>query len=94
VQNVKNIHALFISQIGTSLSARTIAYRVEYWLNRAGICSGVSAKNLRSTFAVRLYSVRPNLRLLQEALDYKDIRTAVVYAVIMDGELESAMEEI
>jgi hypothetical protein len=31
---------------------------------------------------------------LQEELDYKDIRTAVVYALLMDGELETAMEEI
>ncbi len=47
-QNEKNIHALFISQRGTCLSPRAIAYRLDYWIKCAGICCGVSAK--KSTF--------------------------------------------
>jgi site-specific recombinase XerD len=84
--------ALLLSQRGVALSSRSVASRIAYWLTRAGLPPGLSPKSLRYTFAVRLYRAQPNLRLVQQALGHVDLRSTAVYAVIMDGELETVME--
>lgn len=91
-QTAATTRALLLSQRGVALSSRSVASRIGYWLAQANLPPGLSPKSLRYTFALRLYQAQPSLRLVQQALGHKDIHTTAVFAVLMDGDLETAME--
>jgi len=86
--------ALFISQRGTRLSPRQIAYRLEYWLREAGIDKPLTPHSLRHTFATRLYARTNDLLVVQRALGHRQIATTEIYTHLVDGTLEEALERL
>jgi integrase/recombinase XerC len=86
--------ALFISQRGTRLSPRQVAYRLEYWLRDAGIDKPLTPHSLRHTFATRLYARTNDLLVVQRALGHRQIATTEIYTHLVDGTLEEALERL
>jgi len=86
--------ALFISQRGTRLSPRQVAYRFDYWVTCAGIEKSISPHGLRHTFATRLYSRTGDLLVVQRALGHRNIATTEIYTHLVDGVLEEALERL
>jgi site-specific recombinase XerD len=86
--------ALFISQRGTRLSPRQIAYRLAYWLREAGIDKPLTPHSLRHTFATRLYARTNDLLVVQRALGHRQIATTEIYTHLVDGTLEEALERL
>jgi integrase/recombinase XerC len=86
--------ALFLSQRGTRLSPRQVAYRLAYWLGQAGIDKPISPHSLRHTFATRLYSRTGDLLVVQRALGHRHLATTEIYTHLVDGTLEDALERL
>jgi integrase/recombinase XerC len=86
--------ALFLSQRGTRLSPRQVAYRFDYWVTCAGIEKDISPHGLRHTFATRLYSRTGDLLVVQRALGHRNIATTEIYTHLVDGVLEEALERL
>ncbi|MEI7832020.1 MAG: tyrosine-type recombinase/integrase [bacterium] len=86
--------ALFISQRGTRLSPRQIAYRLEHWLREASIDKPLTPHSLRHTFATRLYARTNDLLVVQRALGHRQIATTEIYTHLVDGVLEEALERL
>jgi len=93
-QGTEQCPALFISQRGTRLSPRQIAYRLEYWLREAGIDKPLTPHSLRHTFATRLYARTNDLLVVQRALGHRQIATTEIYTHLVDGALEEALERL
>jgi len=93
-QGTESCSALFISQRGTRLSPRQIAYRLEYWLRKAGIDKPLTPHSLRHTFATRLYARTNDLLVVQRALGHRQIATTEIYTHLVDGVLEEALERL
>ncbi|HEY3376300.1 MAG TPA: tyrosine-type recombinase/integrase [Armatimonadota bacterium] len=86
--------ALFISQRGTRISPRQVAYRLDYWLREAGIDKPLTPHSLRHTFATRLYARTNDLLVVQRALGHRQIATTEIYTHLVDGTLEEALERL
>jgi integrase/recombinase XerC len=93
-QGTEQCPALFISQRGTRLSPRQVAYRLEYWLNAAGIDKPLTPHSLRHTFATRLYARTNDLLVVKRALGHRQIATTEIYTHLVDGTLEEALERL
>ena len=93
-QGTDDCPAVFISQRGTRLSPRQIAYRLDYWLKTAGIDKPLTPHSLRHTFATRLYARTNDLLIVQRALGHRQIATTEIYTHLVDGALEEALERL
>jgi len=93
-QGTEQCSALFISQRGTRLSPRQVAYRLDYWLREAGIDKPLTPHSLRHTFATRLYARTNDLLVVQRALGHRQIATTEIYTHLVDGTLEEALERL
>ena len=93
-QGADTCAALFISQRGTRLSSRQVAYRFAHWLQEAGIEKAITPHGLRHTFATRLYSRTGDLLVVQRALGHRNIATTEIYTHLVDGALEDALERL
>jgi len=93
-QGTDDCPAVFISQRGTRLSPRQVAYRLDYWLNAAGIDKPLTPHSLRHTFATRLYARTNDLLVVQRALGHRQIATTEIYTHLVDGALEEALERL
>jgi len=71
--------AVFVSQRGTRLSARSVQARVDYWARRQGIDSKVYPHLFRHSFASHLLESSHDLRGVQELLGHANISTTQVY---------------
>ncbi len=71
--------ALFVSQQGNRLSARSVQSRVSYWGRRQGIDTRVYPHLFRHSFATHLLESSHDLRGVQELLGHANIRTTQVY---------------
>jgi integrase/recombinase XerC len=71
--------ALFVSQRGTRLSARSIQQRLKNMALRTGIDQNVYPHLLRHSFASHLLESSGDLRAVQELLGHADISTTQVY---------------
>lgn len=93
-QGTDDCPAVFISQRGTRLSPRQVAYRLDYWLKTAGIDKPLTPHSLRHTFATRLYARTNDLLVVQRALGHRQIATTEIYTHLVDGALEEALERL
>ncbi|MDH4047973.1 MAG: tyrosine recombinase XerC [Gammaproteobacteria bacterium] len=71
--------ALFVSNRGGRLSARSVQARVDYWARRQGIDTRVYPHLLRHSFATHLLESSHDLRGVQELLGHANISTTQVY---------------
>jgi len=71
--------AVFVSQRGTRLSARSVQARVDYWARRQGIDSKVYPHLFRHSFASHLLESSHDLRGVQELLGHSNVSTTQVY---------------
>jgi integrase/recombinase XerC len=71
--------ALFISQRGTRISARSVQVRLKKMALEKGIINEVSPHTLRHSFASHMLESSQNLRAVQELLGHADISTTQVY---------------
>lgn len=71
--------ALFVSQRGTRLSARSIQQRMRDWAIKQGIDIHVHPHMLRHSFASHMLESSGDLRAVQELLGHADISTTQIY---------------
>ncbi|MGC3963380.1 MAG: tyrosine recombinase XerC [Rhodocyclaceae bacterium] len=71
--------ALFVSQRGTRLSARSVGARLAEFAQRRGLSVHVHPHMLRHSFASHLLQSSGDLRAVQELLGHASIRTTQVY---------------
>ena len=86
---------LFTSLDGSRpVNDRWLRRMVKRVAEQAGIVKDIHPHSLRHTFATDLLRSTKNLRLVQKALGHSNIETTMIYAHIVDEELESAMKEL
>ena len=71
--------ALFVSNRGGRLSARSVQARVKHWARRQGIDTNVFPHLFRHSFATHLLESSHDLRGVQELLGHANISTTQVY---------------
>ena len=84
--------ALFISQRGTRLSARSVQQRLKRLALRTGVNQNVYPHLLRHSFASHLLESSGDLRAVQELLGHADISTTQVYTHLDYQHLASVYE--
>ena len=67
-----------------------------YWqrLHKLAGVTGLRFHDYRHDFATKLLRVTGNLKLVQKALNHRDIRTTTRYAHVLDSEVAEAMERV
>lgn len=71
--------ALFVSQRGKRISARSVQQRLKEWAIKQGLSSHVHPHMLRHSFASHMLESSGDLRAVQELLGHADISTTQVY---------------
>lgn len=71
--------ALFVSQRGGRIAARTVALRLERWRIRHGLDTHVHPHMLRHSFASHMLESSGDLRAVQELLGHANIATTQIY---------------
>ena len=71
--------ALFVSKLGTRLSARSVQARLDYWAQRSGLNRKLHPHMLRHSFASHILESSGNLRAVQELLGHANISTTQIY---------------
>lgn len=74
-----DVSALFLSQHGDAISARTISYRLKNRARQQGIHQNVHPHILRHSFASHLLQSSGDLRAVQEMLGHAHITSTQVY---------------
>jgi tyrosine recombinase XerC len=87
-------HALFLSHLGTRLTARAVRYRLNLYLKAAGIDKRVSPHTLRHTFATHLLNGGADLRVVQEMLGHASLATTQVYTHVTTERLRESYAEL
>lgn len=83
---------LFCTLKGGVLDDRYIREMVKRLSLRAGIKKNIFPHSLRHTFAADLYRKTRNIRIVQEALGHADLSTTMIYANLIEEELEGALK--
>lgn len=71
--------ALFVSQLGNRMAARSIQKRLEVWGVRQGLNSHLNPHKLRHSFATHMLENSSNLRAVQELLGHSNLSTTQIY---------------
>jgi integrase/recombinase XerD len=80
--------ALFESNEGLPISARSVQRRLARWCQRAGLRRAASPHDLRHTYAVGLYRESRDIERVRAALGHESIATTGRYARYMNGGIE------
>ncbi len=72
--------AFFLNEAGTRLSRRSVNHLVRKYGERAGLQRAITPHLIRHTFATHMLDGGANLRVIQELLGHKDLRTTQIYA--------------
>lgn len=73
---------LFISQLGKSISRKTVWLILKNYADTLGIAKTVKPHMLRHTFATHLLQNGADLRVIQEMLGHADIGTTEIYTAV------------
>ena len=79
---------LFEGQYGGQYSCRSVQMVFKNSLERAGVNKKVGIHSLRHSFATHLLERGTDLRLIQDLLGHKDIKTTLLYTHISDKSLQ------
>lgn len=79
---------LFEGQYGGQYSTRTVQQVFQNSLRRAGVNKKVGIHSLRHSFATHLLERGTDVRLIQDLLGHKDIKTTLLYTHISDKSLK------
>ena len=71
--------AVFVSNRGTRLAARSVQARLQHWCKKLGIPQQVHPHMLRHSFASHLLESSHDLRSVQELLGHSQISTTQIY---------------
>lgn len=71
--------ALFVSQRGSRLTARSVQQRLVKWAERMGLDERLHPHRLRHSFASHMLESSGDLRAVQELLGHQDIATTQIY---------------
>lgn len=71
--------ALFISKLGTRVSARTVQARMAEWGIKQSVNSHINPHKLRHSFATHMLESSGDLRAVQELLGHQDLSSTQIY---------------
>lgn len=77
--DVQSCNALFLSETGRRLGARSIQQRVKKWAMTKGLPGNLHPHMLRHSFASHMLESSQDLRAVQELLGHSDISTTQIY---------------
>jgi len=83
--------ALFQASHGGPTSTRSVAARLEYWAQRAGVRGSVSPHRWRHAFATHLLRETRDVELVRRALLHRSISSTVTYLEVCDDRLRAAV---
>ncbi|MEZ8143623.1 tyrosine recombinase XerC [Enterovibrio norvegicus FF-33] len=72
-------NALFISKLGSRISARSVQKRMAEWGQKQAVNSHINPHKLRHSFATHMLESSGDLRAVQELLGHADLSTTQVY---------------
>ena len=88
-QEYQPIEYLFNGQSNVQFSSKSVQIIVKNAAKNAGIDKNVTPNTLRHSFATHLLEQGTDIRLIQEILGHKDIRTTQIYTHITSANIKS-----
>lgn len=86
--------AMFVSERGTRLTARSVQYRLEKWATKAGIAQHLHPHLLRHAFASHVLSSSGDLRAVQEMLGHSSLATTQIYTHLDFGAIAKLYDTV
>ncbi|MBO7304392.1 MAG: tyrosine recombinase XerC [Clostridia bacterium] len=88
-------NAFFLSGRQNRISAKTVQWMVNKYLDRAGLGSrGLSVHKLRHTAATLMYQTgKVDIRVLKDILGHEQLNTTQIYTHVVDRNMEMAMDQ-
>ena len=82
---------VFPTRKGTPLAGSYVREMMSRMGKAAGITKPVHAHMLRHTFATNVYAATKDIRVAQQALGHKDVRTTQIYTHVSDDDVRDAL---